>query len=51
MASAGNAHGGQEQTMTSLNTTMFHWGAIVVAPGYTNDARSMRLEVIHMERA
>jgi NAD(P)H dehydrogenase (quinone) len=36
MASAGNAHGGQEQTILQLYTTMYHWGAIVVAPGYTD---------------
>lgn len=38
MASAGNAHGGQEATVLSLYTTMFHWGAIVVAPGYTDES-------------
>lgn len=38
MASAGNAHGGQEATILSLYTSMFHWGAIVVAPGYTDDS-------------
>ncbi len=36
MSSAQNPHGGQEQTVLSLYTTMFHWGAIVVAPGYTD---------------
>jgi NAD(P)H dehydrogenase (quinone) len=36
MASATNAHGGQEQTILQLYTTMYHWGAIVVAPGYTD---------------
>ncbi|MGZ9586552.1 NAD(P)H:quinone oxidoreductase [Paenibacillus marinisediminis] len=36
MASAGNAHGGQEATILSLYTTMYHWGAIVAAPGYTD---------------
>ncbi|BAB04729.1 BH1010 [Halalkalibacterium halodurans C-125] len=35
MASASNAHGGQEATVLSLYTTMYHWGAIVAAPGYT----------------
>ncbi|MCL6587940.1 MAG: NAD(P)H:quinone oxidoreductase [Anoxybacillus sp.] len=38
MASAQNAHGGQEQTILQLYTTMYHWGAIVVAPGYTDPA-------------
>lgn len=36
MSSAGNAHGGQEATIKALYTTMFHWGAIVAAPGYTD---------------
>lgn len=36
MASAGNPHGGQEITTLSLYTSMYHWGAIVVAPGYTD---------------
>lgn len=38
MTSAGNAHGGQEATLLSLYTTLYHWGAIVVAPGYTDDS-------------
>ncbi|MFC0215426.1 NAD(P)H:quinone oxidoreductase [Paenibacillus chartarius] len=38
MTSAQNAHGGQEQTILSLYTTMYHWGAIVAAPGYTDPA-------------
>lgn len=36
MSSAQNPHGGQEATILSLYTSMFHWGAIVVAPGYTD---------------
>lgn len=36
MSSASNPHGGQEQTILSLYTTMFHWGAIIAAPGYTD---------------
>ena len=36
MSSAQNSHGGQEQTILSLYTTMYHWGAIVAAPGYTD---------------
>ncbi|AZU60591.1 NAD(P)H:quinone oxidoreductase [Neobacillus mesonae] len=36
MASAQNPHGGQEATILSLYTTLHHWGAIVAAPGYTN---------------
>jgi NAD(P)H dehydrogenase (quinone) len=36
MSSAINPHGGQEETILALYTTMYHWGCIVVAPGYTN---------------
>ncbi|UVI32675.1 NAD(P)H:quinone oxidoreductase type IV [Paenibacillus spongiae] len=38
MTSAQNAHGGQEATILSLYTSMYHWGAIVVAPGYTDNS-------------
>lgn len=37
MTSASNPHGGQESTLLALYQTMFHWGAIVAAPGYTNE--------------
>ncbi|MEK4968412.1 NAD(P)H:quinone oxidoreductase [Cytobacillus sp. FSL R7-0696] len=36
MSSASNPHGGQEATLLSFYTTMFHWGAIVAAPGFTD---------------
>lgn len=36
MSSAQNPHGGQEATILSLYTTMYHWGAVVAAPGYTD---------------
>lgn len=36
MATAQNVHGGQEATILSLYKTMYHWGAIVAAPGYTD---------------
>lgn len=39
-ASAINAHGGNESTLLALYNTMHHWGAIVVAPGYTHEAFS-----------
>jgi NAD(P)H dehydrogenase (quinone) len=29
------AHGGQESTILALNTTLYHWGAIVLPLGYT----------------
>jgi NAD(P)H dehydrogenase (quinone) len=38
MSSAQNQHGGQEQTILSLYTTMYHWGAIIAAPGYTDSS-------------
>ncbi len=36
MTSAQNPHGGQEATLLALYTTMYHWGAIIAAPGYTD---------------
>ncbi|UII56760.1 NAD(P)H:quinone oxidoreductase [Cytobacillus spongiae] len=36
MASTSNLHGGHEQTIHHLYTTMMHWGAIIAAPGYTD---------------
>ncbi|MDI3327892.1 MAG: NAD(P)H:quinone oxidoreductase [Alicyclobacillaceae bacterium] len=36
MSSASNFHGGQEATVLSLYTTLYHWGTIVVTPGYTD---------------
>jgi NAD(P)H dehydrogenase (quinone) len=36
MSSAINVHGGQEATILNLYTSMFHWGCIVAAPGYTD---------------
>lgn len=36
MASAGNAHGGQESTILALHNTFYHWGAIITPPGYTD---------------
>lgn len=40
MTSAMNAHGGQETTLQTLYFTFMHWGAIIVPPGYTDDAVS-----------
>ncbi|SHG01389.1 NAD(P)H:quinone oxidoreductase [Ornithinibacillus halophilus] len=36
MSSAQNPHGGQEATVLSLYTSMMHWGAIIVPPGYSD---------------
>ena len=38
MSSAQNPHGGQEQTIQAIYTTMMHWGAIIAAPGYTDNS-------------
>lgn len=38
MSSAQNPHGGQEATILSLYTSMMHWGAIIVPPGFTNQS-------------
>ncbi len=37
-ASATNRHGGNESTLLALYNTFHHWGTIVVAPGYTDQA-------------
>lgn len=38
MTSAQNPHGGQEATLLGLYTTFMHWGSVIVAPGYTDQA-------------
>ena len=38
MSSAQNAHGGQEATLLTLYITFMHWGAVLVPPGYTDQA-------------
>ncbi|MFE0588300.1 NAD(P)H:quinone oxidoreductase [Micromonospora echinospora] len=37
--STATAHGGQEATLLSLYTTFYHWGGIVVTPGYTDPSQ------------
>ncbi len=34
--SAGTSHGGQETTITAINNTFYHWGSIIVPPGYAD---------------
>ena len=34
--SAATMHGGQESTILSLNNTFYHWGSIIVGPGYAD---------------
>ena len=40
MSSSGHVNGGQEATILSFYTNMYHWSAIVAAPGYTDFASS-----------
>lgn len=35
--STGAPHGGQESTILSLNNVFYHWGAIIVPPGVTDE--------------
>jgi len=37
--STATAHGGQEATLLSLFTVIYHWGGIVVTPGYVEPAQ------------
>jgi NAD(P)H dehydrogenase (quinone) len=34
--SAQNAHGGLESTILALNNVLYHWGTVIVSPGYTD---------------
>jgi NAD(P)H dehydrogenase (quinone) len=34
--SAATAHGGQESTILALNNTFYHWGALIIGPGYAD---------------
>ncbi|MFG2332081.1 NAD(P)H:quinone oxidoreductase [Streptomyces sp. NPDC048604] len=34
--STSSTHGGQESTLLALNNTFYHWGAIIVTPGYAD---------------
>jgi len=36
--SAFNRHGGNEATILSLGNVFYHWGAVIVPPGYTDPA-------------
>ena len=36
--SAMNRHGGSESTILALNNVFYHWGCILVPPGYTDPA-------------
>src|SRR5690606_6539255 len=34
--STGTAHGGQESTILALGNVVYHWGGVIVPPGYTD---------------
>lgn len=34
--STATAHGGQESTILAINNTFYHWGSIIVSPGYAD---------------
>jgi NAD(P)H dehydrogenase (quinone) len=34
--SSQHAHGGQESTLLALNNVFYHWGCVIVPPGYTH---------------
>lgn len=34
--SSNTAHGGQESTLLALGNTFYHWGGVIVPPGYTD---------------
>lgn len=36
--SAINTHGGQESTILALSNVFYHWGSLIVPPGFTDDA-------------
>ena len=35
--SSANPHGGQESTLLALNNIFYHWGSLIVPPGYTHE--------------
>ena len=35
-SSAATTHGGHENTILSLNSVFYHWGMIIVSPGYND---------------
>lgn len=37
--SAATLHGGHETTLTALNNTFYHWGSIIVPPGYADQGQ------------
>jgi NAD(P)H dehydrogenase (quinone) len=39
---SGTSHGGQESTIAALGNVFYHWGGIIVPPGYTDPVQSPR---------
>jgi NAD(P)H dehydrogenase (quinone) len=37
--STGTQHGGQESTLLAMANTFYHWGGIIVPPGYTDGSK------------
>jgi NAD(P)H dehydrogenase (quinone) len=37
---SGTAHGGQESTLLAVGNVFYHWGGIIVPPGYTDPIQS-----------
>ncbi|WAZ19636.1 NAD(P)H:quinone oxidoreductase [Streptomyces cinnabarinus] len=38
------AHGGQESTLLALGNTFYHWGGIIVPPGYTDPIQLIQFQ-------
>ncbi|WP_324668131.1 NAD(P)H:quinone oxidoreductase [Geochorda subterranea] len=38
LTTASNPHGGQEATLLALYNVLYHWGCLIVGPGYTDPA-------------
>ncbi|WP_345541795.1 NAD(P)H:quinone oxidoreductase [Phytohabitans rumicis] len=39
---SGTIHGGQESTILALSNVFYHWGGIIVPPGYTDPVQAQR---------
>jgi NAD(P)H dehydrogenase (quinone) len=52
--SSATQHGGQETTIISLNMTFYHWGAIIVGPGYADphsvQSRKSLWRIVHKQQ-
>ncbi|KUN06002.1 NAD(P)H dehydrogenase [Streptomyces yokosukanensis] len=41
-ATSSSPHGGQESTLLALANTFYHWGGIIVPPGYTDPVQAQQ---------